>query len=75
MRDLNLNLFGRVDRRGTSHGDGRGDVNAEKGEAERQLRPVDKRRYTITLNPGKYVPLCCIPGHYLAGRHTTLVDT
>ena len=26
---------------------------------------------TLTLKPGKYVLLCNVPGHFLAGQYTT----
>ena len=38
----------------------------------RHIRPGETRRDTVTLEPGNYVLLCNLPGHYEAGQRAAL---
>ena len=43
-----------------------------KRAAARHVRPGTSRRETIVLEPGKYVLLCSLPGHYESGQRAAL---
>lgn len=40
---------------------------------KRHIQPGRARRDTVDLEPGRYVLLCNLPGHYQAGQRTSLV--
>ena len=40
--------------------------------ATRHVRPGASRRETIVLEPGRYVLLCSLPGHYESGQRAAL---
>ena len=43
-----------------------------KRAAYRHVQPGSSRRETIVLEPGKYVLLCSLPGHYESGQRAGL---
>jgi uncharacterized cupredoxin-like copper-binding protein len=43
-----------------------------KRAATRHVPPAASRRETIVLEPGKYVLLCSLPGHYESGQRAGL---
>jgi uncharacterized cupredoxin-like copper-binding protein len=53
-----------------------GDVDEEAaGEVPGEIpgiQPGATEEVTLTLDPGKYVIICNLPGHYKAGQYTTL---
>lgn len=55
-----------------AHDHGEGPTAAGHSHADRHLRRGDRRRRTISLEPGRYVLLCPIPGHYERGQHAVI---
>jgi uncharacterized cupredoxin-like copper-binding protein len=43
-----------------------------KRAASRHVQPGSARRETVVLEPGKYVLLCSLPGHYESGQRAAL---
>lgn len=53
-----------------------GEIHAhshDDGEKEGHLRPGASRRRAVDLDPGTYVLICPVPGHYAAGQSARLV--
>lgn len=50
-----------------SHG-----LHEAKRAASRHVQPGSARRETVVLEPGKYVLLCSLPGHYESGQRAGL---
>lgn len=46
-----------------------------KRAATRHVQPGGSRRETVVLEPGKYVLLCSLPGHYESGQRAALTVT
>ena len=61
---------------GESHSDHQHDTGAgqaaDRAHAEDHLDPGGRRRRTVTLEPGRYVVLCPVPGHYERGQATAV---
>ena len=49
---------------------GKAEEPGHVGEAE-DIEPGKTATLTLTLDPGKYVLICNMPGHYAAGMHTS----
>ena len=56
---------------GTPHSHSTSDHQARRA-ALRHVKPGSARRETIVLEPGKYVLLCSLPGHYESGQRAGL---
>ena len=54
---------------GVPHGHGAHDAARA---AVRHVKPGSSRRETVVLEPGKYVLLCSLPGHYESGQRAGL---
>lgn len=54
-----------------NHDPGAGQA-ADHAHAEEHLDPGGRRRRTVTLEPGRYVLLCPVPGHYERGQATAI---
>ena len=47
--------------------------HASKGSRAHHLGPGESRRRRVVLQPGRYVLLCPLPGHYQAGQRAELL--
>ena len=41
-------------------------------DTQTDLTPGIQRSLTVPLSPGRYVPVCNLPGHYKMGMHTVV---
>jgi uncharacterized cupredoxin-like copper-binding protein len=53
---------------------GEADETGDLGEAE-DIDPGTTKSVTLVLQPGKYVLICNVPGHYQSGMHTGFTVT
>ena len=51
---------------------GKSDKAGEDEAVEGHVMPGDSMSFEVTLEPGNYVLLCTIPGHYAAGQYVSV---